>query len=117
MLIVVSPNPASRWRIVPGGGVDRSMDGGATWQRQSTGATETLTAGSSPAPSVCWLAGPGGLVMLSTDGQTWKRIALPDPVPLVSVQATDDQAATVTAEDGRSFATTDAGLTWIPVAR
>jgi hypothetical protein len=112
MPVVASPSPASRWRIIPGGDVERSMDGGGTWQKQSTGASQTLTAGSSPAPSVCWLVGPAGLVLLSIDGQTWKRIGLPDPVPLVSVHATNDQSATVTAADGRTFSTTDAGGTW-----
>jgi photosystem II stability/assembly factor-like uncharacterized protein len=108
----VSSNPASRWRILQGGAVQRSSDGGATWQVQSTGIGETLSAGTSPSPSVCWLVGPNGIVLLSTDGLSWKRLAFPEAVKLVAVRATDDKSATVTTSDGREFVTGDGGLTW-----
>src|SRR5262245_20915800 len=110
--VVVSSNPASRWRIQQAGAVQRSTDGGATWQVQSTGVTETLSAGSSPSPSVCWLVGPGGAVVLSTDGRSWTRVAFPEAVSLAAVRATDDKVATVTTADGREFVTDDGGLTW-----
>jgi photosystem II stability/assembly factor-like uncharacterized protein len=111
--MVVSPNAASRWRILPGGGVQRSSDGGATWQTQNTGVSEALSAGASPSPSVCWLVGPGGIVLLSTDGLTWKRVAVQEAVALIAVRATDDHSATVTTADGREFATEDGGQTWV----
>jgi len=110
--VVVSSNPASRWRLLPGGAVQRSADGGSTWQTQDTGVSEALSAGASPSPSVCWLVGPRGIVLLSTDGRSWKRVALPEAVQLVAVRATDDQSATVTAADGREFVTDDGGQTW-----
>jgi hypothetical protein len=110
--VVVSSNPASRWRILQAGAVQRSTDGGGTWQTQSTGVSETLSAGSSPSPSVCWLVGPGGTVLLSTDGRSWTRVAFPEAVPLAAVRATDDKVATVTTADGREFVTDDGGLTW-----
>jgi photosystem II stability/assembly factor-like uncharacterized protein len=111
--VIVSSNPASRWRIVPGGAVQRSADGGATWQLQNTGVTETLSAGSSPSPSVCWLVGPNGIVLLSADGSTWKRVDLPEKVLLTAIRATDAQTATVTTADGREFVTEDGGRTWV----
>jgi photosystem II stability/assembly factor-like uncharacterized protein len=92
--------------------VQRSTDGGANWQLQQTGATETLTAGASPSPSVCWLVGPRGTVLISTDGRSWRRTAFPEATPLISVSATDDKIATVTTADGRKFSTTDGGITW-----
>jgi hypothetical protein len=113
--VIVSPDPASRWRVVPGrpgSAVQRSTDGGSTWQTQETGALLTLTAGASPSPSVCWLVGPAGTVLLSTDGRSWQRLAFPEAVNLVSVTATDGKTATITASDGRRFSTTDGGLTW-----
>jgi hypothetical protein len=116
-VVIVSPDPAIRWRIVDGGSVERSEDGGTAWQIQSTGAGETLTAGASPSASVCWLVGPRGTVLLSTDGQRWRRLAFPETIPLVGVRAVDDQAATVTAADGRAFATSDGGRTWTPRPR
>jgi hypothetical protein len=110
--VIVSSNPASRWRILPGGAVQRSADGGATWQTQSTGVSQTLSSGSSPSPSVCWLVGPGGIVLLSTDGRSWKRLAFPEAVPLAAIRATDAETATVTTADGREFVTDDGGRTW-----
>lgn len=111
-VVIVSPDPAIRWRIGQGGAVQRSADGGAIWQTQSTGTTETLTAGASPSPSTCWLVGPRGTVLLSTDGQSWQRLVFPEAIPLVAVRAADDKAATVTTADGRAFVTTDGGRTW-----
>ena len=73
---IVSSNPTIRWRIVPGSPgstVQRSMDGGSSWQ----------------------------------------RIAFPETTDLVSVRATDDKTATVTASDGRTFSTSDGGLNWV----
>jgi hypothetical protein len=110
--VVVSSNPATRFRLMPGGGVQRSADGGATWRTEVTGATETLTAGASPSPSVCWLIGPSGMVLLSTDGRSWRRLAFPDTVDLRSVIATDNETATVETVDGRAFITTDGGRIW-----
>jgi Photosynthesis system II assembly factor YCF48 len=110
--IIVSSNPASRWRILQGGQVQRSADGGATWQTQTTGVSETLSSGSSPTPSVCWLVGPRGIVLRTTDGRSWTRIPFPEAVPLTSIRATDDRTATVTTEDGRQFVTEDGGRTW-----
>lgn len=110
--VIVSSNPASRWRILPGGAVQRSSDGGATWQTQSTGVTETLSRGSSPSPSVCWLVGPKGIVLRSTDGRSWTRVPFPEVVELSAILATDDQTATVTTSDGRQFVTEDGGRTW-----
>ena len=72
--LVVSSNPATRFRLLRGGGVQRSADAGATWRTEVTGATDTLTAGTSPSPSVCWLVGPSGTVLLSTDGRSWRRV-------------------------------------------
>jgi len=110
--VIVSSNPASRWRILSGGGVQRSADAGATWQTQNTGVSQTLSAGSSPSPSVCWLVGPGGIVLLSTDGRLWKRVAFPESGPLAAIRATDAENATVTTADGREFVTNDGGRTW-----
>jgi hypothetical protein len=110
--VIVSPDPSVRWRIQPGGGVQRSSDGGVTWQDERTGVTETLAAGASPSPSVCWLVGAGGTVLRSVDGQPWQRLAFPEAAALVAIRAADDRAATVTTADGRVFATTDGGRTW-----
>ena len=109
---IMSPDPNVRWRILTSGSVERSVDGGTTWQTQSTGARATLTAGAAPSPTICWLVGPGGVVVVSIDGRTWQRVAFPESIDLTSVRASDGANATVTAADGRTFTTIDGGKTW-----
>jgi photosystem II stability/assembly factor-like uncharacterized protein len=116
-IVIISTSPNNRWRILDGGIVERSTDGGSTWQAQSTGVTVTLTSGASPAPTICWLVGPGGIVLLSTDGRSWQRIAFPEGMDLTSVRASDDTHATVTTADGRAFGTTDGGASWARAPR
>ncbi len=110
--IIVSSNPSTRFKLVRGGGVQRSADAGATWRAEATGVTDTLAAGSSPSPSVCWLVGPSGVILLSTDGRSWRRIPFPEAIDLRAVSAADAEEATVTTADGRAFVTADGGRTW-----
>ena len=109
---ITSPDPSVRWRIGGGGSVERTMNGGTTWEAVPTGVSAELTAGSSPTRLVCWLVGRAGTVLLSTDGRTWRRVPFPDISDLVAVQAADVQTAAITTADGRMFRTTDGGLTW-----
>jgi hypothetical protein len=110
---IVSPDANVRWRLLAGGSVERSIDGGTIWQTQSTGALTTLTAGAAPSPAICWLVGPGGMVVLSIDGRTWRRIPIPETIDLTLISASNATSATVTAADGRTFTTHDGGRTWL----
>jgi hypothetical protein len=107
---VVSPNPAVQWRIT-GDLVERTTDSGSTWA--TAGALGSITSGSAPSPQVCWLAGRGGLVVRTTDGINWSRLPFPEAVDLVAVGAVNAQTATVTAADGRVFATANGGQYWL----
>ncbi len=109
---VLSPNPSIRWRIGASGSIERSGNGATTWARSSSGVTEDLTAGAAPSPTVCWIVGRRGTVLLSIDGLQWRRLAFPESVDLVAVQASDASAATVTTADNRRFRTADSGQTW-----
>ena len=95
-----------------GARVERTVDGGARWEAQPTGTTTELDAGAAPSRSICWMIGRGGVVLLSTDGQSWRRLPFPEATDLSGVRATDARAAEVTTADGRTFKTTDAGATW-----
>jgi hypothetical protein len=101
-----------RWRILASGRVERSSSGGASWEPVPIAPPAVITAGSSPAPSICWLAGQGGVVMLTVDGQTFQRVTFPEVVDLTAIQATSAVRATVTTIDGRMLTTTDRGATW-----
>jgi hypothetical protein len=110
---IISVNRTSQWRLGVGGEVQHSADGGLTWQAQVTGVTVAPTAGFSPAPSVCWLVGPAGLVLITTDeGRSWSRLPFPIDTDLASVRATDHLSATIASADGRTFVTSDGGATW-----
>jgi photosystem II stability/assembly factor-like uncharacterized protein len=108
---ITSPISSSRWRI-SGSVVEHSTDGGATWHTTPTGVATPLTTGASPAANICWIVGRSGVVLLSSDGETWRRLPFPEAVDLTAVVARDNRSATVTAVDGRIFSTTNAGGTW-----
>lgn len=111
-LVIVSPNPSIRWRILDATSVQFSTNGGSIWEDVSTGVTARLTAGASPFPLVCWLVGQGGTVLLTTDGRRFERKSFPEAVDLNGVLAKDARSASVTAADGRIFSTADGGTTW-----
>jgi photosystem II stability/assembly factor-like uncharacterized protein len=107
-----TPDPLVRWRVAAGV-VQRSIDAGRSWQAQSTGSTAVLLAGSAPARDVCWMVGRSGAILLTTDGQTWRRIAGPVDTDLTAVTAADASTASVTTAAGRTYRTRDSGRTWI----
>lgn len=108
-----SPGPA-RWRVVAGIRVERSLDAGATWISLpiEPALTTTLRAGAATSQSNCWLVGGEGVVLVTHDGQTFRRVSVPEVVTLTAVTATDGMRAAVTTRDGRTFSTIDGGLTW-----
>jgi photosystem II stability/assembly factor-like uncharacterized protein len=108
----VSSDPATRWRPAALGVVQRSTDGGVTWESHAIGVPLRPTAGASPSPSVCWLVGPRGMVLLTTNGRSWQRVPFAEPVDLIAISATDDMSATVITADGRTFSTANRGRTW-----
>ena len=113
ILVSAKDNPDTRWRFGPGARIEGSADAGRTWRLQYSGTGELLT-GSSPGGTTCWAVGAAGLVLRTTDGQAWAARPFPEQVDLTAVTATDALHATVTARDGRRFATEDGGTTWTP---
>lgn len=110
--VIASPDPSVRWQFA-GPVVERSTDAGVTWISQATGSPAVLSAGASPSPTVCWIVGQAGTILLTTDGATWSRLDFPDPkADLVAIAARDGGSATVTASDGRTYRTDDGGKTW-----
>lgn len=111
---IVSPDPAVRWRIA-GAAVQHSVDGGSTWNAVTGSGAADLTAGTAPATTVCWLVGRAGVVLLTTDGRTFRRLPFPEMTDLSGVRTVDagGRVASVSTADGRTFVTTDAGASWI----
>ena len=111
-LLVVSPDPSIRWRVVPGGAVERSDDRGATWRVQVTPGAQVI-AGSAPSARVAWLVGENGLVLRTTDGERWERTTAPTATHLTDIDALDQLDATVWTADDRRFRTVDGGARWV----
>ena len=109
---IASPVTGTRWRITHGPTIERTVDGGATWELQDIGVSATPTAGAAPSPLVCWLVGPQGLVLLTTDGHSWNRVRFPDRSDLMWVRAGDAKTATVATQGGSTWSTQDGGVTW-----
>jgi len=103
---------ATLYRVTPEGGVERSIDGGATWRLEHLKTHAPIVALSASAGKICWLVGRGGIILLTKNGRSWKKISPPEEIDLIGVTAPDERSATVTAIDGRKFTTSDAGKTW-----
>ena len=113
--VIPTPDSDIFYRIAGGGFVEISEDGGATWQRQLLNPSAEFTAGSAPEPRICWLVGRSGIVFLTDDGKSWRRLPSPTSEDLVVVVAKSASNATVTATDDRKWSTDDAGKNWRPV--
>jgi hypothetical protein len=112
LVLVQAAGGSTRWRIIQPGSVQHSNDAGASWETQSAGVTAIISSGVAPSASVCWLVGKAGIVLLSADGRSWRRVPFPHSVDLTSVVATDANTATVTTASGQKFTTTDGGKSW-----
>ena len=110
--VIQTPDTAVQYRVAGAGVVERSQDGGATWQGLFLNSNAEIFAGAAPSEQVCWLVGRAGAILLTTDGNSWKTIPPPAKVDYVGVAAKDAASAILTATDGRKFSTEDGGATW-----
>jgi anti-sigma factor RsiW len=111
LVIVARTNLDVAWRLGDAS-IERSDDAGKTWRVQPSGDATGLLAGSAPSPNVCWLAGRSGLVLRTTDGEHWERLASPTTSDLTQVIASNDMDATVHTAGGERFDTSDGGRMW-----
>ena len=110
LVLGASPDGRYRWRV-NGTLVERSVDGGATWAVVPGMPGAQVSAIAAPTSNVAWFAGGAGTVLVWVD-DTWSRVVFPEKVDLTSVRALGAREAFVTTADGRTFRTTDGGLTW-----
>jgi len=112
---IASPGVVVRWKL-GASRLEKTSDAGRTWAPVPPIAgvnAADLTAGSAPSPTTCWLVGRGGIVLLTTDGSTWRRLDFAEKTDLSAVLATDARNAVVTTVNGREYVSTDGGATWV----
>jgi hypothetical protein len=118
--LLKAPSGSILWRAGKGGTVEHSNDAGKTWAPQASPSQEDWLAGAAASDTVCWLVGRNGAIARTTDGERWERVAPPAQAAGTDVKlpdwtgitTRDAQSATITAIDGRKFATLDGGKTW-----
>jgi photosystem II stability/assembly factor-like uncharacterized protein len=88
-IAVRTRDPQVRYRLISGGFISRTTDGGATWNGQLVSPNAALAAGSAPSPTVCWVVGSKGAIYRTTGGITWKKIHSPAPADFTAVSAKD----------------------------
>ena len=115
-LVIPTPEASVQFRLAGGGFVERTTDGGATWDGQMVSPNAKLNAGAAPGAKICWLVGREGRIFLTTDGTNWKKIRAPAELDFIAVTAHDESSATVTAVDKRKFATVNRGKSWRPAS-
>jgi Putative zinc-finger len=108
---ITSADGSVRWEFGTGGIIERFLPGGMK-STQVPGVTAELLAGSAPSSSVCWIVGRGGTVLRTTDGVHWEKTNSPTTADLIAVNAQGAEAAIVTDQDSRRWATDDGARTW-----
>jgi hypothetical protein len=109
--------PAALWTISPEGKVQRSGDGGKTWEKVRVDDKVTFQAIQAMGKEV-WAGGSGGALYHSSDGGAiWKRVNLisggSSPTEtIVLINAHDAQHVTVKTASGEQWNTEDGGLHW-----
>ena len=107
----------SRWSVSGSGALQRSFDGGRSWQGVAVGDGITFRAVSTVGSEV-WAGGSGGALFHSADGgEHWSQVLVQakDRAPsgdVVRIEFADAQNGTVTTSSGEVWTTSDAGATW-----
>lgn len=110
--VIPTPDSLVKYRLAGGGFVERTTDGGATWNGQLVSQTARLIGGSAPSSKVCWIVGRDASIALTKNGTDWERINPPVQADFVAVTAKNDNTTTVTTVDGKKYTTTDRGKKW-----
>ena len=128
-----SPDGKTFWRLGISGRIEHSTDQGRNWQVQPSGVSAGLVTGVAVSDQVAWIIGSGGILLRTTDGKQWQRVATPGspraetssageraaeataaPPQWTQVDASDALHATITSADSQQFATANGGLSWNP---
>jgi hypothetical protein len=85
-----------------------------TWANEHS-VESPIVAGAYVGPEIAWLAAAGGTVLRRTS-VGWFETSARAEGEVASIRASSPARASVTLEDGRTFDTTNAGVTWTEAA-
>ena len=109
---IESPDQNAIWIVGPHGSIVKHTASGKVKQQQS-GVTVDLTQGAAISARECWIVGQHGTILRTRDGGGyWESITSPTTEDLAHVRAADSQDAVIRTVSGKSYATTDGGLSW-----
>jgi photosystem II stability/assembly factor-like uncharacterized protein len=110
--------PVFQWTLSPQGAVQRSMNGGKTWQSVSVPDHASFRTLSAVGRDI-WVGGKSGSLYHSPDsGQHWVRVT-PDmdgqklSADITRVDFSDLQKGIVSTSNGQMWATSDGGKSWL----
>jgi Photosynthesis system II assembly factor YCF48 len=119
-ILLKSVSGSTLWRVGMVGVIERSSDAGKTWFPQVSPSKEDWLSGAAISDTVCWIAGRNGAIARTRDGANWESVTPPSQAApnngkmpdWIVITARDAQSATITANDGTKFVTSDGGKTW-----
>jgi photosystem II stability/assembly factor-like uncharacterized protein len=107
------PTEKEGWACGRYGTILHTSDGGATWSRQSSGTTFTLSGICFPDTKNGWAVGNKGTIAHTTDGgRTWEKQESPIDYFHMDVAFLNAREGFITSERTHILATTDGGKTW-----
>jgi hypothetical protein len=110
--VLRSADGARWWRIRAPSTIEGSADRGATWTVEYSDPSSVLVRGVAGSKSGCWMIGANGLVLRTRPNGGWERVTQPTTRGLATLTSIDHLIATVTDDQGRTYRTTDGGVTW-----
>ena len=97
------------------GAIFHTVDGGASWEKQSWRSNPTLWKASFIAADSGWISGSRGCVLRTFDGGvTWDSLGFPNINFLYGVKFVNSMVGWVCGDNGTVRKTTDGGATWVP---
>jgi len=103
------------WTVGDGGGIWRTLDGGTTWFRQTSGTTAALNRVQFVSSELGWVVGTGGTILRTEDGgDHWSARTSGTANELRAVSFVSGSTGWAVGREGTILKTTDGGLTWTP---
>jgi photosystem II stability/assembly factor-like uncharacterized protein len=102
------------WAVGTYGSILRSVDGGLTWRRQTSGTRMNLYGVAAVDAKTAWAVGQGGVILRTVDGgRTWRRQNSRTTRTFFSISAQSAQAACAVGHRGVVRVTGNGGSTWL----